>query len=197
MQAVDVQRSCAARRSQRSVPDEHVHRRAADRVSRDVVDAARSGRAAATPRSTDDERETLATLVGERLRRRPSREAERAGAQELLPAKCAKAPTQLQVTVLTTLQCNFACDYCIQGDHGDYNKPAAKMSLETAARRRRRGSSAARRDRARSSFVLTFFGGEPLLNLPVLYYLAERLHAACAGARRAACRSTSSPTACC
>ena len=38
------------------------------------------------------------------------------------------------MTVLTTLQCNFACDYCIQGDHGDYNKHAAKMSLETAAR---------------------------------------------------------------
>ena len=41
---------------------------------------------------------------------------------------------QLRVTVLTTLQCNFACDYCIQGDHGDYNKHAAKMSIETAAR---------------------------------------------------------------
>jgi uncharacterized protein len=26
--------------------------------------------------------------------------------------------------------------------------------------------------------LLTFFGGEPLLNMPVLYYLAERLHAA-------------------
>ena len=45
--------------------------------------------------------------------------------------------------MLTTLQCNFACDYCIQGDHGDYNKPAAKMSIEMAARRRRRGSSRA------------------------------------------------------
>ena len=40
----------------------------------------------------------------------------------------------LKVTVLTTLQCNFACDYCIQGDHGDYNTTAAKMSPEMAAR---------------------------------------------------------------
>ena len=34
--------------------------------------------------------------------------------------------------------------------------------------------------------VLTFFGGEPLLNMPVLYYLAERLHAVVRVARRQA-----------
>ncbi|MSO82839.1 MAG: hypothetical protein EXQ53_06040 [Acidobacteria bacterium] len=39
---------------------------------------------------------------------------------------------QLRVTVLTTLQCNFACDYCFQGEHGDHNKFADKMSLESA-----------------------------------------------------------------
>src|SRR5262245_61579779 len=82
--------------------------------------------------------------------------------------------SELNVTVLTTLQCNFACDYCFQGDHGDYNKFAEKMSLETAAR----VASWIERelDRVRpEKFVLTFFGGEPLLNLPVMYYLAERL----------------------
>ncbi len=42
--------------------------------------------------------------------------------------------SELHITVLTTLQCNFACDYCFQGDHGDYNKFAEKMTLETAAR---------------------------------------------------------------
>src|SRR5262245_52654626 len=29
--------------------------------------------------------------------------------------------SELHITLLTTLQCNFACDYCFQGDHGDYN----------------------------------------------------------------------------
>jgi uncharacterized protein len=82
--------------------------------------------------------------------------------------------TELRVTLLTTMQCNFACDYCIQGDHGDYNKHAHKMSLETAARtadwiESRLGALES------SRLVLTFFGGEPLLNLPVVYYLAERL----------------------
>jgi uncharacterized protein len=85
---------------------------------------------------------------------------------------------QLRVTVLTTLQCNFACDYCIQGDHDDYNKTAAKMSMETAVRV---GDwTEARLDTVRpKSFALTFFGGEPLLNQPVMYYLAERMWNAC------------------
>ena len=82
----------------------------------------------------------------------------------------------LKVTVLTTLQCNFACDYCIQGDHGDYNKTAAKMSLEMAARVS--GWVESRMDEiGPKRLVVTFFGGEPLLNMPVLYAMAERLHA--------------------
>src|SRR5476649_33203 len=81
--------------------------------------------------------------------------------------------SQLRVTVLTTLQCNFACDYCFQGDHGDYNTHADKMSLETALRVA--DWFERELDRVRpEKFVLTFFGGEPLLNLPVMYLLAER-----------------------
>ena len=80
----------------------------------------------------------------------------------------------MRVTVLTTMQCNFACDYCIQGDHGDYNKHATKMSMADAVRvgdwiEARFDLLQPRR------FTLMFFGGEPLLNLPVMYYLAERL----------------------
>jgi uncharacterized protein len=80
----------------------------------------------------------------------------------------------LRVTVLTTMQCNFACDYCFQGDHGDYNKHAAKMSMADAARVA--DWIEARLDTLQSrKLTLMFFGGEPLLNLPVMYYLAERL----------------------
>ena len=68
--------------------------------------------------------------------------------------------------MLTTLQCNFACDYCFQGDHGDYNKFAEKMSLETA---HGVGDWIERELDALQpeKLTLTFFGGEPLLNLPV------------------------------
>ena len=85
---------------------------------------------------------------------------------------------QLRVTVLTTLQCNFACDYCFQGDHGDYNKFAAKMTMEQAEGVARWIET--RLDEVRpQKFVMAFFGGEPLLNLPVMYYLAEKCYAMC------------------
>ena len=96
---------------------------------------------------------------------------------------------------LTTLQCNFACDYCFQGDHGDYNKTAAKMSLETAASVVEWIEQ--RLDEVQpTKFVLTLFGGEPLLNLPVAYYLAEHCYALCE-ARGISSGSASSPTGCC
>jgi uncharacterized protein len=81
--------------------------------------------------------------------------------------------SELNITLLTTLQCNFACDYCFQGDHDDYNKTADKMSLETAVRVAEWFERELDRVRP-EKFVLTFFGGEPLLNLPVMYLLAER-----------------------
>ena len=82
--------------------------------------------------------------------------------------------TELRVTVLTTLQCNFACDYCLQGDHGDYNMTAEKMSMEDAVRVCDWVEGRFEENRP-EKFSLMFFGGEPLLNLPVLYYVAERL----------------------
>src|SRR5256885_4175692 len=84
---------------------------------------------------------------------------------------------ELHITVLTTLQCNFACGYCYQGDREDFNQFADKMTLETSARLA--DWIERELDRLRpETFAMTFFGGEPLLNLPVVYDLAERTWAA-------------------
>src|SRR3989442_9900247 len=102
-----------------------------------------------------------------------SREAEERNLDQYFAAVKSDT-TELNVTVLTTLQCNFACDYCFQGDHGDYNKYAEKMTLETSARL----AQWIERELdhvAPETLALTFFGGEPLLNLPVMYDLADRV----------------------
>ena len=85
---------------------------------------------------------------------------------------------EMRVTILTTLQCNFACDYCFQGDHAGLDKNLDKMSLDTA--RQVVEWVTGRLDEIRPDrFAITFFGGEPLLNLPVMYALADELWAAC------------------
>ena len=81
--------------------------------------------------------------------------------------------SELRVTVLTTLQCNFACDYCYQGDHAPSSAPAAKMSPETAGRVVAWVEREMARVRPRR-LVLTFFGGEPLLNTPAMFEIAGR-----------------------
>ena len=101
-----------------------------------------------------------------------SRDADRQALAQYL-AEVKGDTSELNITLLTTLQCNFACDYCFQGDHGDYNLHADKMSLETAVRVAEWFERELDRVRPQR-FVLTFFGGEPLLNLPVMYMLAER-----------------------
>jgi uncharacterized protein len=79
--------------------------------------------------------------------------------------------SQLRITVLTTLQCNFSCEYCYQGDRGDTSQPGQSMSLDTAtdvAVWVARQVDTVRPER----LVLTFFGGEPLLNTTAMYALA-------------------------
>jgi uncharacterized protein len=141
-------------------------------VSRDVADLLdRVGRTDAGP-LTEEQRDALATLTEHGFVVN-DRDGERRKVEQYF-RNIRESQEQLRVTVLTTLQCNFACDYCFQGDHGDYNKSAAKMSLETAARVVQWTEE--RLDAIRpESFVLTLFGGEPLLNLPVAYFLAEKL----------------------
>ena len=122
---------------------------------------------------TAEEQETLKALV-ENGFVVDNRESERAALSQYF-TDVREDRDQLRVTVLTTLQCNFACDYCIQGDHGDHNLFANKMSMETAERVADWIGQRLTEVRP-GKFVLTFFGGEPLLNLPVVYFLAERCH---------------------
>src|SRR3954469_5357883 len=148
-------------------------------VSSDVavlLDRAARGELGAPARLDSDQRDALALLADNGFLVE-SRAADRRALDTYLTG--VKSNTEeLNVTLLTTLQCNFACDYCFQGDHGDYNLHADKMSLPTA---HRVGDWLERElDRIHPErFVLTFFGGEPLLNLPVMYLLAERASAAC------------------
>jgi uncharacterized protein len=143
-------------------------------VSRDVVDLL--DRVEGFEPSSESERQTLEQLVENGFV-----VSDRATEREELTnffREVREGTDTLKVTVLTTLQCNFACDYCIQGDHGDYNKSAAKMSMEMAERLATWMES--RLDAITPGrLILTFFGGEPLLNMPVLYYLSERMHASC------------------
>jgi uncharacterized protein len=125
----------------------------------------------------EGERETIASLI-ENGFVVENKEAERQALSEYFTSM-REDREQFRATVMTTLQCNFACDYCIQGDHGEYNKNASKMSVETAERLAvwfGEQLDAILPEK----FVLTFFGGEPLLNLPVLYLLSERAHELCA-----------------
>ena len=123
--------------------------------------------------SRADEREAVDTLSAHGFVV-PDEAAERAALESHF-AEFREDASDLRVTILTTLQCNFACEYCYQGDHG--TGPAGeKMSLDTAARVA--GWIARRVDQVRPSrLVLTFFGGEPLLNVPALTLIADACHA--------------------
>ncbi len=144
-------------------------------VSRDVVnllDSLTTREPAADRAFSAAEQEALDTLSANGFIV-PDRTAERTALDRFFH-EIRESTDEMHVTVLTTLQCNFACEYCVQGDHGEYNKHATKMSMDEAARvaawiEARLDTLGPRRLR------VTFFGGEPLLNLPVLYYLAERL----------------------
>jgi uncharacterized protein len=141
-------------------------------VSPDVAGLLDKFEGQTTPEDFDGEEREAAELLSDNGFLVQDRESERRALDEWF-SSVKSDKSELNITVLTTLQCNFACDYCFQGDHGDYNKFAEKMSLETSAR----VAAWIERelDRVRPErLVVTFFGGEPLLNLPVMYDLAQR-----------------------
>ena len=81
----------------------------------------------------------------------------------------------LDITLLTTMNCNFACSYCYEGEltHGRKH-----MSIEMAEdavawiKARAKENSVAKID-------LQYHGGEPLLNLPVIEKVGKELMEFC------------------
>jgi len=127
-------------------------------------------------RSTGDEREVIDLLV-EHGFLVESHERERADFERYF-RRVREDASDMRVTVLTTMQCNFACDYCFQGDHGGPGSAVDKMSLETTAKVG--GWIAERLRELRPKRIgLMFFGGEPLLNQPAMYALADQTWTAC------------------
>ena len=126
----------------------------------------------------------------------PSRERDTRGAEQVLHATIREDTEQLRVTVLTTLQCNFACDYCFQGDHGDHNKHAD----EDVARRQRAAGAV---DRAAARRAEAEAADADVLRRRAAAEHPGGVRPGGAGVRRRArsaastLRSASSPTGCC
>ena len=98
----------------------------------DLLDRFAAGGAGPVGPLSHDEREAL-ELLSENGFLVPDRAYDRDALDKYF-SSVKNDTAELSITLLTTLQCNFACDYCFQGDHGDYNKFADKMTLETAAK---------------------------------------------------------------
>ncbi len=84
--------------------------------------------------------------------------------------------SELHISILTTLACNFGCGYCYQGDRTSHGH-AASMSLDTAAHVARWVE--AQLDEVQPErLLLSFLGGEPLLNTAAIRVIASHLAAA-------------------
>lgn len=79
--------------------------------------------------------------------------------------------TSLRIVLLTTLNCNFACPYCYEGDL-TYGKK--QMSGETADYAISWIKARALESRV-SKIRIEYLGGEPLLNLPVIEKVGSEL----------------------
>jgi uncharacterized protein len=84
------------------------------------------------------------------------------------------AESSLEVTVLTTFACNFACVYCVE--EGVISN--LKMDRETAEKTAAYIENEARRLKV-EAIHLYFYGGEPLMHIPPIRQIAARIGAWC------------------
>jgi uncharacterized protein len=77
-------------------------------------------------------------------------------------------PGTMYVTLMPTLACNLACDYCFQKDHPTFNKATQTTETSTVEWVLRRVDEA-----ATPRLVVHYFGGEPLTRKDYLLRTAE------------------------
>ena len=82
--------------------------------------------------------------------------------------------SRIDATVLTTYACNFACPYCVE----EGVKAAVHMDEQTAVRTVAYIGERVQEHNAEKLFV-TFYGGEPLLNLKAMRIVAGGLQEFC------------------
>lgn len=79
----------------------------------------------------------------------------------------------MTMTLAPTMACNFGCDYCFQGA----NKPSESMSMQVQDAVvdfvERAGEGGLK------SLGIAWYGGEPLLRMPIIEALSDRLMAVC------------------
>lgn len=125
-----------------------------------------------------DTREALATLTEHGFLTN-DRDSDRLALAEHLHA-VTHDRSELHISILTTLACNFGCGYCYQGDRtsqGQFAEQASHMSLDTADQVAR--WIEAQLDEVQpEQLVLSFLGGEPLLNSAAVRAIAAPLAAA-------------------
>ena len=82
-------------------------------------------------------------------------------------------PGNMVMTIAPIMACNFACDYCFQGA----DKPTKKMAEQIQDLLIDYIASVAPRLRQLS---VTWYGGEPMMGMPIIGRLTEKIRAVCA-----------------
>jgi uncharacterized protein len=85
------------------------------------------------------------------------------------------APGSVVLTITPTLNCNFGCRYCYQGQEKD----ALVMSADTQDKTIAFIKSKVRREHGIKNLNITWFGGEPLMGLSAIKNISDQVIAWC------------------
>ena len=79
---------------------------------------------------------------------------------------------KLEAYILTTYFCNFACPYCFEGKVKERQKYLSKEKAEQIILWMRNKAMEVNPEK----IEIVFYGGEPLLNIPMVEFIAEEMH---------------------